>query len=43
MTVHKGGKVGKAGSTLSKSKNKAEKTKAAKILNDHKNKKHSKK
>ncbi len=40
MAVHKGGKVGQAGKTLSKSKSKSAKSKAAKILVDHKNKKH---
>jgi len=40
MTVHKGGKVGNAGKVLATSKSKQAKTKAAKTLVDHKNKKH---
>ncbi|MDK1717596.1 MULTISPECIES: hypothetical protein [Lactobacillales] len=40
MPVHHGGKVGKAGKTLSVSKSKPAKTKAAKTLVNHKNKKH---
>lgn len=36
MPKHSGGKVGKAGSTLRKSNNKATKTKAAKTLANHK-------
>ena len=37
MTKHSGGKVGKAGKVLSSSKStKREKSKAVKVLNDHK-------
>lgn len=37
MAIHHGGKVGKAGKTLaSKSSNKSSKTKAGKILANHK-------
>lgn len=41
MAVHSGGKVGKAGKILdSKNSSKSAKSKAAKILTDHKAKKH---
>ncbi len=40
MVKHSGGKVGKAGKTLSTSKSSKSKSKAAKTLADHKNKKH---
>lgn len=40
MVRHRGGKVGKAGKVLSTSKSKPAKSKAAKVLVDHKNKKH---
>ena len=40
MAKHSGGKVGKAGKTLATSKSKKEKSKAAKILNKHKEKMH---
>lgn len=40
MVKHSGGKVGKAGKTLSISKSKTAKSKVAKVLVDHKNKKH---
>lgn len=41
MTVHHGGKVGKAGKTLSNKKsNKSAKSKAGAILANHKNKCH---
>ncbi len=38
---HRGGKVGKAGRTLSTSKNKVAKSKAGKTLVNHRIKKHS--
>jgi hypothetical protein len=40
ITVHHGGKVGKAGKTLSTSKSKPAKSKAGKTLANHKAKKH---
>ena len=41
MTVHHGGKVGKAGKTLaSKKSTKPQKRKASKTLNNHKKEKH---
>lgn len=41
MVKHSGGKVGKAGKTLSsKTATKSQKTKAAKTLNQHKQDKH---
>jgi hypothetical protein len=40
MAKHSGGKVGKAAKTLATSKSKKEKSKAAKILNKHKEKMH---
>jgi hypothetical protein len=42
--IHSGGKVGNAGKTLADGKStKKEKTKAAEVLNDHKEKKHKEK
>ena len=42
MAKHSGGKVGKAGKVLSSNKTTSkEKSKASKILNDHKNKMHT--
>lgn len=41
MVKHSGGKIGKAGKDLASNKTTAkEKSKASKILNDHKNKMH---
>ncbi|WP_281183455.1 hypothetical protein [Bacillus marinisedimentorum] len=41
MTKHSGGRLGKAGKTLSNPKStKGQKKKASKTLNDHKKKKH---
>ncbi len=40
MVKHSGGKVGSAGKTLATSKSPKAKTKAAKVLVDHKNKKY---
>jgi hypothetical protein len=40
MPKHSGGKLGKAGKTLSTSKSTKQKSQAAKTLNKHKNKMH---